>query len=45
MGAVPYWYMVKYRSDLNFDRGQAFCLVLYSDGAPSEVLFAGCSYD
>jgi hypothetical protein len=27
------------------DRGQAFCLVLYSDGAPSEVLFAGCSYD
>jgi hypothetical protein len=28
-----------------FDRGQAFCLVLYADGAPSEVLFAGCSYD
>lgn len=28
-----------------FDRGQAFCIVLYSDGAPSEVLFAGCSYD
>jgi hypothetical protein len=29
----------------DFDRGQAFCVVLYSDGGPSEVLFAGCSYD
>lgn len=28
-----------------FDRGQAFCLVLYADGVPDEVLFAGCSYD
>lgn len=28
-----------------FDRSQAFCIVLYSDGAPSEVEFAGCSYD
>jgi hypothetical protein len=28
-----------------FDHGQAFCVVLYCDGVPSEVLFAGCSND
>jgi hypothetical protein len=28
-----------------FDRGQALYIILYSGGVPSEVLFAGCSYD
>lgn len=27
------------------DRGQGACIVVYKDGKPSELFFAGCSYD
>ena len=29
----------------DFDRGQGICMIVYAAGVPSEICFAGCSYD